>query len=413
MIEFFKVWENNNELFCLDGYHRCLVLKQLEKDGYKIPEKFNADFMECKNKKHAAKLVGIYSSIYARVTEQGLYQFIHDHDLDFAEFKQETDIPDIDIDKFEASYFDTAQYGDDPENDNAVPEVNENPFTKLGDLIELGNHRLLCGDSTVKENVDRLMDGEKAEFCFTSPPYSDQRDYNGKLELDPKHLAKFLDAPCKLFAVNLGMCRKNGEVFPYWDNYIRYAKNKNMKFLSWNVWDRLEAGGIGNQTAMFEIDHEWIFIFGERKDLNRTVPHSEATKDKYKYGASTRRLKSGELKDIELTKTHNKKQLATVSRICLLKARNVDNTHPAMFPVELPVEYIKACSNEKDLIYEPFAGSGSTLIACEKTNRKCFMMELDPHYCDVIIKRWCDYTGNKEYKRNGKVESIDLITEKG
>jgi len=78
-------------------------------------------------------------------------------------------------------------------------------------------HYIMNGDSTSEADVAKLMDGEKAEFCFTSPPYSNQRDYGGNLELDPNHLAKFMNAPCKLFAVNLGMQRKDNEVFPYWD----------------------------------------------------------------------------------------------------------------------------------------------------------------------------------------------------
>jgi len=271
-----------------------------------------------------------------------------------------------------------------------VPEISENFFNvKRGDIWELGNHRLMCGDSTSKNDIDRLMIGENAEFCFTSPPYSDQRDYNGELELNPKHLAKFFDAPCKLFAVNLGIKRKDNEIFPYWNDYINSAKEYCYKFLSWNIWDRSGLGGsIGNQTAIFPIWHEWIFIFGEKKELNKTKKNkTEGSKRGY-----NRQKDGSTIKGKGITSKYGK--IGTVIKTGIADGK----LHPAMFPVELPEEYIKACSNKSDIIYEPFLGSGSTLIACEKTNRKCFGMEIDPHYCSIIIKRWQDFAGQNAIK---------------
>lgn len=149
-----------------------------------------------------------------------------------------------------------------------VPEVPQNVFgVKRGDVWLLGNHRLMCGDSTSEEDVKKLMDGSRAVFCFTSPPYADMREYNGVKELSTKHLAKFLSAPCDLFAVNLGIQRKDNEIVQYWDDYIQAAREYGQKFLSWNVWNKDLAGSISNQSAMFSIIHEWIFIFGDRKSV--------------------------------------------------------------------------------------------------------------------------------------------------
>ena len=257
-------------------------------------------------------------------------------------------------------------------------------------------HRLLCGDSTDKADVDKLMDGNRAVFCFTSPPYSDQRDYRGELKLDPSHLAKFLNAPCDLFAVNLGMKRKDHEVVTYWDEYIEIAKDYGHKLLSWNIWSREDCGyTVGQISAMFAIDHEWIFVFGKHKKINLTVPNKDAG-DFKDYCAN--RQKSGKTTKSKSVTTKNKRQLGTVLRVNTQLARNNDFDHPAMFPVELPEKYIEACSNEKDIVFEPFTGSGTTLIACEKTNRQCYGMEIDPHYCSVIIKRWQDYTGKEAHK---------------
>lgn len=103
-----------------------------------------------------------------------------------------------------------------------------------------------------------------------------------------------------------------------------------------------------------------------------------------------------QLKRKDWGKTYNKKQLGTVITIHSQKARNVDTTVPAMFPIKLPAEHIIAMTNENDNVIDCFGGSGSTLIACEQLNRICYMMELDPRYCDVIRKRYNNYIENNK-----------------
>jgi DNA modification methylase len=278
--------------------------------------------------------------------------------------------------------------------DDEVPEVKES-FVKRGEIWQLGNHRLMCGDSTSKEDNDKLMNGECSDFCFTSPPYSDQRDYGGGLDLSPEHLANFLGSSCSLFAVNLGMKRKDGEVVPYWDKYLNVAKQFGLKLLSWNVWDKMECGSVGNQTAMFGISHEWIFVLGkESVDLNRTVKNKSAGEMANHNG---NRQKDGTVKKQKDRIVSDYSQLKTVLSLTPQKARD-DIDHPARFPVELAETYIAACSCSNEIVYEPFTGSGSTLIACEKTSRKCYGMEIDPHYCGVIIERWQQFTGLKATK---------------
>jgi len=269
-------------------------------------------------------------------------------------------------------------------------------------MQEKYRHKLMCGDSTDKATVDKLMDGQRALFCFTSPPYSDQRDYGGNLDMNPKHLAKFLMAPCDLFAVNIGLKRKNHEIVPYWNDYIDAAKEYGHKFLSWNIWDKDFAGSISNQSAIFSITHEWIFIFGKYKKLNRIYSNdNDANKKRRRYdpvnikGKSQRlvRQKDGSTKLSNIGEAYTHKQMSTVICFTPVMERVID--HPAKFPVELVECYLLSCSNEDDLIFEPFGGSGTTLIACEKTNRQCYMMEIDPHYCQVIINRFEKYTGEK------------------
>jgi DNA modification methylase len=273
-----------------------------------------------------------------------------------------------------------------------VPESVETRC-KSGDLWVLGKHRLLCGDSTSADDVARLFGGERAELCFTSPPYADQREYNGGKELSTEHLATFIRAAysfVSFFAVNLGLSRKDGEMSQYWDDYIKEAKGCGLNFLSWNVWDKGECGSIGNQTAMFGISHEWILVFGaKRKPLNLTVPNKSAGARANHTG---NRQADGSIKKSKERTVAEFSQLKTVYSLPAQKARD-DIDHPARFPVELPQGYIEACTAPNQGVYESFSGSGSTFIACEKTGRRCFGMELDPKYCDVILSRWERFTG--------------------
>lgn len=280
-------------------------------------------------------------------------------------------------------------------DEDKVPEVDQNEFgVKRGDIWQLGNHRLMCGNSTESMDIDGLFNGTRVDFCFTSPPYSDQRDYNGSKDLSTKKLAQFLKAPCDLFAVNLGMQRKDREIFPYWDDYISAAKEYGHKFLSWNIWNKKECGSVGNQTAMFAITHEWILIFGKYRELNKTVENKNSG---YLCDYTSIRQKNGSTKKTKESKINSHSQLKTIFDCSPQKARD-DIDHPARFPVEFAEGYISACTDRNGSIYEPFTGSGSTLIACEKTGRKCYGMELDEHYCSVIIKRWQDFTGQKAVK---------------
>lgn len=310
---------------------------------------------------------------------------------------------DFDIDVLGIKNFELDSITEGLCDEDEVPEVVE-PKSKLGDVYQLGQHRLMCGDSTSIDAVELLMDGNSAELCFTSPPYANQREYNGGKELSTEHLSKFISTSLEwvnYYAINLGYSRKNGEVNQYWDDYIKEAKACGLKFLSWNIWDKGEAGSIGNQTAMFAIEHEFIFIFGEKTfDLNLTVKNKDANKKQHgtirQRDGTTTRFNGPKDK-----KVRDFSQMKTVIHQTPQKARNHGINHPAMFPVEFPEQHIVAMTDVGDGIYEPFGGSGSTLIACEKTNRKCFMMELDPHYCDVIVARWEKFTGKKAELING------------
>ncbi len=272
---------------------------------------------------------------------------------------------------------------------------------KPGEIWQLGRHRMMCGSSTKIEDVEMLADGQLMELCFTSPPYADQRDYKSKDgdDLSPAGLAKFITLAreyVKLFAINLGMSRKNGEVNRYWDHYIREAESCGLKLLSWNVWHQGFSGSVAKLTAMFPIAHEWVFVFGEKvKRLNPTVDNKTAGKLNID---TTVREVNGEITSREPVTIREKREMGTVIDLPPYVARNEDLDHPAMFPVALPEAYIESCTDEDEIVYEPFGGSGSTLIAAEKTNRRCFIMEIEPSYCGIIIERWERFTSLKADK---------------
>jgi DNA modification methylase len=304
--------------------------------------------------------------------------------------------PELDIDLLGIPDFDPVEIQTlEPQCDEDYIPENVEPRTKLGDIYQLGRHRLMCGDSTLIDNVEKLMEENIAELCFTSPPYSDQLDYMGNLDLDPEHIATFIRTAfgkCSYFAVNLGLQRKDGSINRYWDKYISEAESSGLKLLSWNVWDKGECGSIGNQTAMFGISHEWIFVFGEnKKDLNRTVQNKSAG---YLANHSAIRQKDGSIKKQKDRIVSDLSQLKTIYH-CVPQKERDDINHPARFPVRFPEGYIEAMTVQGQIIYDPFLGSGTTLIAAEMTGRKCFGMELSPEYCDVIVSRWEKYTGKK------------------
>lgn len=291
-------------------------------------------------------------------------------------------------------------------DEDEIPEKPE-ARTKAGDLYALGDHRLLCGDSTRDADVSILMNGGRAELCFTSPPYADQRVYNDKtLTLDVDHIASFIPASVPfvdVFAVVLGLMRKDREVFPYWDNFTAAARSAGLLFLSWNVWNKMNNILMGSFNLMFNVNHEWIFVYGkESKILNKTVPNKYAGVFNDHIGV---RQKDGSIFKAKAPVINDFRGLSTVID-CNPQKGNNDFDHPAMFSVELPQRYIEACVSASGGVYEPFCGSGSTLIACEKTGRRCFGMEIDPHYCDIIVERWEKYTGKKAELLNPKPKTI-------
>lgn len=190
--------------------------------------------------------------------------------------------------------------------------------------------------------------------------------------------------------MNLEIKREEGEIKEYWQAYINTAKNGGLHMLAWNVWSRHGFGGsIGNMTAMFPIEHEWVFVFGaEPKEINLTVPNKHGGKTV----SATVRAADG---NMGARHTSDVRPYGRMGSVFVSDMARGEKDHPATFPVEFPEAYIEACTNPSDTVYEPFLGSGTTLIACENLHRKCRAIEISPAYVAVAIERWYQHTGKE------------------
>ena len=242
-------------------------------------------------------------------------------------------------------------------DEDAVPEAPEVPVTVEGDVWLLGRHRLMCGDSTSIDAVEKLMVGRKADMVFTDPPYgvsyqSNKRTKSAKFDVLIND-DTFLDIAPIIEACSTGwvFVWTSWKVLPQWLNQMEsfgYPTNQVIWFKG--------GGGIGDLKKTFFSDYETALVWHRGAELTGKRIGSVWKVDKD--GAAT-------------------------------------YIHPTQKPVALGVEAIDKTTRNGASVLDLFGGSGSTLIACEKTARDCRMMELDPKYCDVIIKRWQDFTGEK------------------
>jgi DNA modification methylase len=281
---------------------------------------------------------------------------------------------------------------------DAVPGVPEVPVTQPGDLWVLGRHRLLCGDSTVATDVERLAEGETIGLCFTSPPYKEQRDYDAPLP-------PWQQLMCDVFAiapiaesgqifVNLGMVHEDGEWLPYWDGWIQFMRDAEWRRFGWYVWDQ-GSGLPGDWNGRLAPSHEYIFHFN-RASRRPTKTVETKMGGQMKTGNGLRKADGVVGKWTHAGRLYQPtKILDSVIRINRHSTLVEAVDHPAVFPVALAEEFVQAYSMPGDAVYEPFLGSGSTLIACEKSGRACYGMEISPAYCDVIVNRWQDFTGQR------------------
>ena len=233
-------------------------------------------------------------------------------------------------------------------------------ITQEGDILQLGSHRIICGDSTSGEVVEKLLDNEKPVLMVTEPPY--EKNYSGiwKQRLDPSNFFEnpFLHASFKLFP---------GNVCYIWHSSLEGSKvEKALRDLGFEchfqiIWAK-------NEVDLTESDFHWHHEpcwYAVRKRCSHHWQGSETETTLWSYGS------------VHNTSNAYSEDMRTI--------------HPAQKPLECMARPIRNNSDFGDAVYDPFSGSGSTLIACEKLDRRCYAVEIAPKYCDAIVKRWIDY----------------------
>lgn len=288
---------------------------------------------------------------------------------------------------------------DEAEADNDLPEAPKVPVSRTNDVWQVGQHRLICGDASEADVVAALMDGDTARLCFTSPPYGNQRDYTsgGIADWDGLMRGVFAQLPMASdgqVLVNLGLIHHDNEVIPYWDAWLVWMRQQGWRRFAWYVWDQ-GPGMPGDWAGRFAPSFEFIFHFNrESRKPNKIVPCKFAGKESHLRadGSSTAmRGKDGEINGWthKGLPTQDTRIPDSVIRVMRHKGKiGAGLDHPAVFPVALPQFVIEAYTDTGDIVFEPFGGSGTTMLAAERTGRLCRSVEIAPEYVDVAIRRF-------------------------
>ena len=324
----------------LDGHQRLKALIELRQEGYDIPL-LPVVYIDADSEEHAKEKLLYITSQYGDFTTEGFEAFVDGMDFNFDDLR----LTDGDF------VFTVPDTGETTGDDDA-PEVQEEAVSVLGEIYELGPHRLMCGDSTDAEQVARLMGGEKADMVFTDPPYGMSAVSKSGVLSKRYGLDIMNDDTTDVAEKAFKLCQDLGVEKQVWWGANYYAQILPPSSC-WLVWDKNNGG-----SDQMDCELAWSNLKGVTRQFTKA---SEKT----------------------------------------------NRVHPTQKPVDL----ITWCIGKwgADLMLDLFGGSGSTLIAAAKTDRKCRMMELDPKYCDVIRRRWTKWaTDNGHEIGSGGLESNEV-----
>jgi|TARA_Y100000296_G_scaffold28960_2_gene33772 DNA modification methylase len=400
-----------------------------------------------------------------RLADNKLNESDWDMDLVVEELK-ELQVEDFDI---TITGFDIDLIIEPDEKDDEVPDVPEEPVSKLGDIYQLGENRVMCGDSTSIEDVEKLMNGEKADLAHNDPPYGMKKEKDGVIG-DNMNFDDLLQFNKDWIGLQWSFLKENGSFYcwgidePLMDIYsnivkplVKEQKATFRNLITWTKFNNEKPTAIESQRSYVNYEEKCLFVMcGVQGFNNNTDNYFEGWENIRSYlkdCAEKVGLNNKKLKEItgvsmyghwftksqwtlipkehykKLQKEYDvfkkeydeiKKEYDEIKKEYYSTRAYFDNTHELYMttswyfkteknreligghatpkPISLCERAIKSSCPENGLTIDFFLGSGSTLIACEKTNRKCYGMELDPKYVDVIIQRWEDYTGNKAKK---------------
>ena len=327
-----------------------------------------------------------------------------------AELISEIDLTgfDLDLTGFEADELDSlfAPKGviqDDFDEEKAKKDVESNggAATKRGDIWILGEHRLMCGDSTNTEDFAKLMNGQKAQLCVTSPPYGVGKEYEDK-GLEPwfatmrnaiKNICKYSATVC--YNIADLYCTSSQFIEPTFAHSIQMFADNGFRPLWIRVWDKKKQALSTNapyhlSTAKPVSDGEYVAAFADTDSDNEETDISENS-------FITAFADHGYKFVKRLTKLERKEWgYSMLWRIMSVQGKKGKDQHHATFPVELPWRCIKMHSDKGQIVLEPFSGTFTTGIACEQTGRVCYAMEQSETYCDIAVKRYMEFMPDAE-----------------
>ena len=386
----FFVWKHGGINHVLDGHGRIGALKRMVAQGEHLPP-LPVVYVNAKDENDAKELLLKLNSHYGQMTAESVRDFLGDLQIDFEDLSLPEGVLDLSKELKEKETID----------DDELPEIYEmESDSKPGEIYELGRHRLMCGDSTNSQDMQTLMAGTKADMVLTDPPYNvglgmgesleekkeRKRRTDGKVIMNDKmgdsEFLDFLKAANTNFKNNL----KNGGVF-----YIWYASIESLNFRK-----SLQETGLEIRQTLIWVKH--TFSFGRQDYQWKHEPCLYGWKEGGAHYWDGRRDLSTVIDERPNYKKMDKDAL--LKEIEKLRGENIPSTiiyedkparsdeHPTMKPVRLFERLIKNSSKQEDIVLDPFGGSGTTVIACAKTNRIARTMELDPKYCDVIRRRW-------------------------
>ena len=450
------VWGDENII--IEGHGRLIAMKEL---GITKAEIIRLDHLTDKERRE-------YTLVHNQLTMNT--------DWDFEKLREELD--NLDFGDFDFGFDHDLDEPFEDEKEIEEDEVPEKAETrcKLGDLWQLGEHRLICGDSTDVAVIDRLMDGVKADLVFTDPPYGMKKENEGVLN-DNLNFDDLLDFNRQWIPLTFGALKDNGSWYcwgidePLMDIYSNILKpmqkNKQIAFRNLITWDKGNGQGqLSENFRMYPIaDEKCLFVMcgtqnyhdeyleiwepirkymiGEKtkaglktcKEINKIIGSSQkgggmathyfgekvgqfSLPTEEMYSKLQKYCTDNGIKAYDKEYDEIKKEYEEIKKEYYSTRAYFDNTHDNQNnvwhfdragkderehagghatpkPIALCSRAIKSSSREGEIVLDVFGGSGSTLIACEQLNRRCYMCELIPHYCDVILQRWENLTGKK------------------
>lgn len=254
-------------------------------------------------------------------------------------------------------------------DDNSVPATEIEPISKVGDIYVLGRHRVLCGDSTKAEDVKQLLDGQSPNTMITDPPYG------VNYEADWRANAKGVSKTQREQTSNL----QNDDRSDWYDAYVLFPGN--VAYI-WHASAFTDIVMDGLRRAGFDIKQQIIW--------NKNVHVLSRSDYHWKHEPCWYAVKKG--KERNWKGGRNQMTVWDVPSIMFEKNKTA---HPTQKPVDIYIKSLEHHTNEGEYVYDPFGGSGTLVIACEKIGRRALTMELDPKFVDVIVKRWEEFTGEK------------------